>query len=68
MSGEVRSGTRVGQAAVWTIGVLMIGVGLLGMAGGAGVPWLVGGILVTPKTRDEVFELCSIWVESRDGR
>lgn len=60
------SGSRAIRAAGWTVGVVLIGVGLLGVAGGWGLPWLVAGILVTPRTRSELFDLATIWVRSRD--
>ena len=67
MSDEGDIGERTIHAVVWGVGVAMIGVGLLGMAGGSGILWLVAGVLVTPRTREEVVELCSIWIESRDS-
>lgn len=51
----------------WSVGVAMIGVGLLGIAGNGGLPWLLGGIMITPRTRNELFDLCRIWVQLRDG-
>ncbi len=65
MTGAAGIVHRVSRATGWAIGVGLIGVGLLGMAGGSGFLWLVTGILVTPRTRRELYELCEIWVESR---
>lgn len=67
MSDEGGIGERGVQAITWIVGVAMIGIGLLGMGTGTGSLWLVLGIFVTPQTRNEVFELCTIWVDSRDG-
>lgn len=49
---------------VWIVGVGLILFGLLGIADETGVSWLVAGLIITPRTRRELFDLCVIWVEA----
>lgn len=67
MTAEGGIGRLAVRAVGWAVGVAMIGVGLLGIAGNWGLPWLLGGMMITPRTRDELFDLCAIWVQLRDG-
>ena len=52
----------VGPIVAWILGPLLIGFGLIAWGTSLAVPALLLGVFVTPRTREEIRELCAIWV------